>query len=339
MYCPNCGREISDQAAFCGYCGATLPGLKEEKPAPQQAEPQEAAASEAPPVPPPQAVEEPPQQTEPQEAAAAEESPTPPPPRHPNVKAPSKGKKKKKKRTGLKLFLVCCLLAIAAGGAMGFLTARGTIDWRSYLPLEKFVWTSPSEGETQSDPAPQTGEEEDEKGTADSSTGAASEADPSQGENPEAGEADAGEDSQGTPEPQGEESHYAMYRSSVLLVVDDQAQVMSQTAIETVLDRAKEAAASSGYSILLVLTDDLQGESMEAFASGYYARALEGSQGGAELKEDGFLFLVDVAGGESFLWTAGEAQMPEDITGAVQANLTAGEYETALLNVLERVDG
>ena len=29
MYCPNCGREISEGASFCGFCGAAtrVPGI------------------------------------------------------------------------------------------------------------------------------------------------------------------------------------------------------------------------------------------------------------------------------------------------------------------------
>ena len=28
MFCSNCGKQITDDAAFCAYCGARQPGLK-----------------------------------------------------------------------------------------------------------------------------------------------------------------------------------------------------------------------------------------------------------------------------------------------------------------------
>ena len=36
MYCPQCGKEISDQAKFCRFCGSRLDGLYEPQPARQK---------------------------------------------------------------------------------------------------------------------------------------------------------------------------------------------------------------------------------------------------------------------------------------------------------------
>lgn len=36
MYCPNCGKDLPDDAVFCGYCGATLEGQSHEAAEPEE---------------------------------------------------------------------------------------------------------------------------------------------------------------------------------------------------------------------------------------------------------------------------------------------------------------
>lgn len=131
MRCPKCSKEIEDQSRFCGYCGASLEPASEGPP------PQE----EAPP-PPEEIAAEP---------AAPVESP-----------APVEKTQKKKKRTGLKVLLFFSLLAVVAGTVLGYIVGRGIVDWRSYLPGQRFTWTDRSEGVRTVDILPEA-EEPDEK--------------------------------------------------------------------------------------------------------------------------------------------------------------------------------
>ena len=136
MYCPNCGKESIDQAAFCGHCGAAL-----RDPAGA-----EKTGTECPASAPPKAAggaasrdetvwegERPLERSAPTAASDFDERGAPP-----------TGKPEKRRSgAGLGLFLLCCLLAAAAGGAMGFLTAQGALGWTGALPLEQIPWLFP----------------------------------------------------------------------------------------------------------------------------------------------------------------------------------------------------
>ena len=124
MKCPKCAREIEDDSLFCGYCGAKI-----EK------------GSRAVPQPPGEAAPTPGLRGKYQ--AAPRDAPSPP-----------DGKPQKKKRLGLKILLVCSVLAVLAGGILGWMTARGILDLREYLPMDRFSWTDPSEGVAATDESP-----------------------------------------------------------------------------------------------------------------------------------------------------------------------------------------
>lgn len=124
MKCPKCAREIEDDSLFCGYCGAKI-----EK------------GSRAVPQPPGEAAPTPGLRGK--HRAAPRDPPSPP-----------DGKPQKKKRLGLKILLVCSVLAVLAGGILGWMTARGILDLREYLPMDRFSWTDPSEGVAAADERP-----------------------------------------------------------------------------------------------------------------------------------------------------------------------------------------
>lgn len=124
MKCPKCAREIEDDSLFCGYCGAKIEKGSRAVPQPSK----EAA---------------PPPGSRGSQRAAPRDPPSPP-----------DGKPRKKKRLGLKILLVCSVLAVLAGGILGWMTARGILDLREYLPMDRFSWTDPSEGVAAVDESP-----------------------------------------------------------------------------------------------------------------------------------------------------------------------------------------
>ena len=57
-------------------------------------------------------------------------------------KAPKPPKEaKKKKKIWPKILLVFIIIALIGGGVLGYLTAKGIIDWKQLLPTNKFEWT------------------------------------------------------------------------------------------------------------------------------------------------------------------------------------------------------
>lgn len=155
MKCPNCLNEISNEAAFCGYCGT--PVVKQPEPSPVQ--------PSIPPVPVTTYEEEPvvapviispepvtaPDTNSPEfvEAVVTDSIPIQTPLAYPeNTPSPIEAAtdetvitKQKKKRTGLKLLLIFSITAIVAGAVLGFLIARGTIDLSGILQFNRFEWS------------------------------------------------------------------------------------------------------------------------------------------------------------------------------------------------------
>lgn len=123
MKCSECSREIPDQALFCGYCGAAV-----------KKEPTELIAPE-------------------QEKVAPISVET-----HDDVTGIDIGENlskgtafAKRKHGSFKAFLVFSIFVMLSGGILGFAVARDIIDWRSYIPTDKFKWTDFAEGMTEVD--------------------------------------------------------------------------------------------------------------------------------------------------------------------------------------------
>jgi len=110
MFCPKCGKQIIEGAAFCMHCGSAVVQLQEEAPRPAASEQVNASAQ-----PVAEQLQTPPQPvwTQPQ---------TPPQPAQPqqNPQPQMEEKPKKKKSVGGIILLVFGVLAILGGISNGF---------------------------------------------------------------------------------------------------------------------------------------------------------------------------------------------------------------------------
>ncbi len=151
MFCPNCGKQISDNSKFCGFCGAVMtppaapiteqPAAAPMEPMPVAEQPAAAAPMEPMPVTEQPAAQEPAPTVE---QSAAEPVPQPAAPMPPQMQAvyqqpmaapmqppqggmppfspvPPEEKKKKKGKAGLIVAIVVLLLALAGGGVFVFM--------------------------------------------------------------------------------------------------------------------------------------------------------------------------------------------------------------------------
>ncbi len=317
MNCPYCGKEIKDDAAFCGFCGKQVP------PKPLE---------EAAPSPPSDAIEK--EVTESSDNAPTEV-----------VEEPAKKTKDKpkKKHTAVKVLLVFILLAFIGGSVLGFLTARGVVSIESLFPNSSFKWTNFSEGQAETTETAETSDDkEDEKENSSETT---SPVDEEENTTPSTEPTDSSSEStspEETQQPTESDPHYAKYVGNSLVVIDDKAHIWEESTIANILANAKTMSELSGYSIMIVVTNDMFDMTSQEFADDYFDYVLNSNEGDTELIADGYLFLINLADREYYLSTCGEAidvytdTAMDELFNEIQQFMVDGNYEAAVNKVIEK---
>ena len=317
MNCPYCGKEIKDDAAFCGFCG------KQVSPKPLE---------EAAPSPPSDAIEK--EVTESSDNAPNEVV---------EETAKKTKDKPKKKHTAVKVLLVFVLLAFIGGSVLGFLTARGVVSIESLFPNSRFKWTNFSEGQAETTETADTSDDkEDEKENSSETT---SPVDDEENTTPSTEPTDSSSESTSPEEPQQpteNDPHYAKYVGNSLVVIDDKAHIWDEATIAGVLENAKAMSELSGYSIMIVVTNDMFEMTSEEFADDYYDYVLTSNEGDTELIADGYLFLINLADREYYLSTCGKAidvytdTAIDELFNEIRQFMVEGNYEAAVNKVIEK---
>lgn len=316
MKCPFCNKEIKDDVAFCGFCGKQVPQkpLEEASPAPPADEVKADVSNSVNDVP----------------SETVEET----------QKKNSKSKPKKK-HTALKVLLVFVLLAFISGSVLGFLTARGVVSIESLIPNGSFKWTSFSEGQSETVESEETSEDKagEKEENSESSSPTDEEEAPSTEPADSSSEVTSPEDTQ---TPAENDAHYAKYIGDTLVVVDDKAHIWEESTIGNILANAKAMSELSGYSIMIVVTNDMFDMTSEEFADDYFDYVLTSNKGDIELIADGYLFLINLADREYYLSTCGEAidaysdTVMDDLFNEIQQFMVDGNYEAAVNKVIEK---
>lgn len=336
MKCPYCSKEIKDDAVFCGFCGKQIPQkpLEEASPAPPIAEIKSEVSNEAEVLAKNEVSEETsnPEKVETVSIESADETP----------KKKSKDKPKKK-RIALKVLLFFVVLAFIGGSVLGFLTARGVVSLESLIPNGSFKWTNFSEGQAdvvESDDVPEDKESEKEENPETSlPTDEEGETEPSTEPTDSSSETTVPEETQ---QPTETDPHYAKYIGNALVVIDDKAHIWDEATIAGVLENAKAMSELSGYSIMIVVTNDMFEMTSEEFADDYYDYVLTSNEGDTDLLADGYLFLINLADREYYLSTCGKAldvytnAAMEELFDEIQQSMVDGDYATAVNKLIEK---
>lgn len=311
MKCPHCSKEIKDDALFCGFCGKQVPQTPLEEPS--STSPPDEIKAEVPTK---------------SNVIPAE-----------NIEEPQKKKaenKPKKKHIAIKVLLVLVLLSFISGSTLGFLAARGIISIKELLPNDNFKWTSFSEGETGTIDADDTSDSKDsEKEDSTNST------------TPTGGEIESQPSVETTvPEetlqPNENEAHYAKYVGDYIVVIDDKAHIWEETVIASILEKAKAMGELSGYSIMIVVTNDMFNMTLQEFADDYYDHVLTSNNGNTTLAADGYLFLINLADHEYYLSTSGKAiecytdTAMTELFNEIQQFMVDGDYEVAVNTIIDK---
>lgn len=334
MKCPYCSKEIKDDAVFCGFCGKQIPQkpLEEASPAPPIAEVKSEVSNDAE-VLAKNEVSEETSNSEKAETVSTESADETP-------KKKSKDKPKKK-RIALKVLMIFVVLAFIGGSFLGFLTARGIVSLESLIPNGSFKWTSFSEGQSETVESEETSEDKDgeKEENSESSSPTDEEETPSTEPADSSSETTSPEDTQ---TPAENDAHYAKYIGDSLVVVDDKAHIWEENTIANILANAKAMSELSGYSIMIVVTNDMFDMTSQEFADDYYDYVLTSNEGDTELIADGYLFLINLADREYYLSTCGKAinlytdTVTDELFNEIQQFMVDENYEATVNKVIEK---
>lgn len=316
MKCPYCNKEIKDDAVFCGFCGKQIPQipLVETSQSPPPDKPKSVGSDETNNIPSDEIIEGQSKKT-----------------KH----------KPQKKRTGFKVLLIFLLFSAISGSVLGFLTARDFIPIKSLFTSNGFKWTSLSEGQfesTTSDDSEYGGNEKEGASSA-SPTDEETETTLSMESTDSSSEPTAPEESQ---QPTESNSHYAKYIGDSLVVIDDKAHIWTEASVSDIMANAKAMSEASGYSIMIVVTNDMFGMTSQEFADEYYDHVLTSNRDQTELISDGYIFLINLADHEYYLSTSGNAidvytdAVMDELFSEIQQFMVDGDYEAAVNKVIEK---
>ena len=183
----------------------------------------------------------------------------------------------------MKVLLVFVLLAFIGGSVLGFLTARGVVSIESLFPNSSFKWTNFSEGQAETtETAEISDDKEDEK---ESSSETTSPVDDEENTTPSTEPTDSSSEStspEETQQPTESDPHYAKYVGNSLVVIDDKAHIWEEATIANILANAKTMSELSGYSIMIVVTNDMFDMTSQEFADDYFDYVLNSNEGDTE---------------------------------------------------------
>jgi len=162
---------------------------------------------------------------------------------------------------------------------LGFLTARGVVSIESLFPNSSFKWTNFSEGQAETTETAETSDDkEDEKENSSETT---SPVDEEENTTPSTEPTDSSSEStspEETQQPTESDPHYAKYVGNSLVVIDDKAHIWEESTIANILANAKTMSELSGYSIMIVVTNDMFDMTSQEFADDYFDYVLNSTR-------------------------------------------------------------
>lgn len=317
MNCPYCGKEIKDGAVFCGFCG------KQVSPKPLE-----------------EAISSPPSDSIKKEVTKSSDNA----PTEVVEETAKKAKgKSKKKHTAVKVLFVFVLLAFIGGGVLGFLTARGVVSIKSLLPNSSFKWTNFSEGQTETTETAETsdGKEDEKKNSSETTFPDDNEENTTPSTEPTDSSSKSASPEE-TQQPIESNPHYAKYVGNSFVVIDDKAHIWEEATIANILANAKTMSELSGYSIIVVVTNDMLNMTSQEFTDDYFDYVLNSNKRDTELIANGYLFLINLVDREFYLSTCGKAidvytdTAMDELFNKIQQFMVDENYEAAVNKVIEK---
>ena len=249
---------------------------------------------------------------------------------------------RKARKTGFKLFLISLAAIIVTGTALGYVAARQGIEIKNLLIANDFHWSKAPAPETER-VKPATDLTDPEKETSPATT------------QPETQLTTAQPETQLTtaqPEPEATtisttmpvqiEPHYYGSIASQLTIIDDKAHIWTDDALLDLGTNGARLSAASGYSIMIVATNDLFGLADHEFADKYYDRVFAENNEENTIINDGYLLLINLQDNTVYLSTYGKAaylfynELIYSILDEIIPLIKEGKYSEAILLLYNR---
>lgn len=300
MRCPSCAKEIPDGAAFCKYCGA------------QAARP-------------------------PKAATAARPAPRPVPPPAP--------KQPRKRRAGLIVALCILVFLLVAGGAVFLLDREGIIDVSGILPFAQREDAGPDgdedDGEDE-DKDKSKNKEKDDKGKdedRDEDKNKGKDEDRDEDKNKDEDD-DRSEDEDGAPGEETARPLNSFLYSDIAVCVADQMRLWPDTGARPFAGAAERISGHTERSLLVITVDDA-GEDIAAFTDGCVQEYRRSNADAGPLLDELVAITFDASRRSCYMARYTDAAHDYDLdglAGRVEARIAGGDYETAVIYLLENAE-